>query len=253
VVSNACVSATLALGMALDLVRGGEAELVVAGGADSLHSFNYTGFAVLGMVGAERCIPFDRAGRSKMMLGEAAAFVVVESEDSARERGVGIRAELAGHGTTCDAHHPTRPRPDGAGLSRAIELALRDASASADEVDFIALHGVGVERVDAAEVAGLREVFGARHAELPVATLRPLTGHTLGSAGAVDAVACVLALQRGRILPTATAGEGETALAPPARLQGTARRANLRVALKTSSGFGGVNAALVVRRWEGGG
>jgi 3-oxoacyl-[acyl-carrier-protein] synthase II len=251
VVSNACVSSTIALGMALDLIRSGEAELVIAGGADSLHSFNYTGFASLKMLGRGLCVPFDRAGGGGMMLGEAAAFLVVESEEAARRRGAEVIAELAGYGAACDAQHPTRPRADGASLTRAIEVALRDASLSLDDLGFVALHGVGLDRVDAAEGAGLQSAFSARHSELPAASLRPVTGHTLGSAGAVDAVACVLAVQHGVVPPTGgPAGNGETALPAPARLRGTALSAPVRAAIKVSSGFGGMNAALVVRRWE---
>jgi 3-oxoacyl-[acyl-carrier-protein] synthase II len=249
VVTNACVSGTNALGLALDLIRAREAEVVVAGGVDSLHSFNFTGFAALGTLTRDRCMPFDPAGR-KMLLGEAAAFLVVESGELARLRGARVQAELAGYGCACDAFRITTPRPDGAGAGRAIGMALADAGVTPEEVDFVSLHGLGTPYLDGMESAALRRIFGDRQRELPASSLRPVTGHTLGGVGALDTVASVLAVARGFVPPTGRPGDRDPNLHPPIHLTRTLLRMPIRVALNTSSGFGGVNAALVVRRWE---
>jgi 3-oxoacyl-[acyl-carrier-protein] synthase II len=249
VITNACASGTVALGMALDLVRAGEAELALAGGVDTVHAFNLAGFASLGMLGRGPCVPFDPAGRTSMGLGEAAAFLVIEAGEAAAARGARARAELAGYGAACDAFHATRPRPDGAGAARAIRTALADAAVGVDDVDFVSLHGVGLPQLDAMEAAALGEVFAARAAPLPVASFRPTTGHTLGSVGAVDALACVLAIERG-VRPPTGGPDVAAALPPPCRLARAAAPGPIRVALKSSSGFGGVNAALVLRRPE---
>ena len=250
VVSNACVSGTNALGLALDLIRGGEAEIVLAGGVDSLHGFNFTGFAALGLLTRDRCAPFDPRGR-KMLLGEAAAFLVVESADSARRRGARVHAELAGYGCACDAFRVTTPSPEGAGAGRAIRMALADAGVTLEEVDMISLHGVGTLPLDGMECAALRQVFAGRRRPLPATSLRPVTGHTLGGVGALDTVACVLAVERGIVPPTGRPGDRVPDLPPPVHLVRAPLKTPIRVALNTSSGFGGVNAALVVRRWGG--
>jgi 3-oxoacyl-[acyl-carrier-protein] synthase II len=249
VVSNACVSATAAIGMALDLVRSGETDAVVAGGVDTLHGFNFTGFAALGLLTADRCLPFHPVG-SRMLLGEAAAFLVVENEASARRRGARVLAALAGYGSSCDAWHVITPAPDGNGVCRAVRAALADAGMAPDDVDFVSLHGVGTGAMDRMEARAMTALFGDRPRGLPAASLRPVTGHSLGSAGAVDAIACVLALSGGRVFPT-PAGDPASILPPSVRLERNARDAPLRVAVNTSSGFGGVNAAIVLRRWEG--
>jgi len=249
VVSNACVSGNDALGLALDMIRAGETDLVLAGGADTLHAFNSSGFASLGAVAEGPCRPFDPS-RQGMMLGEAAAFLVVEAESSARRRGASPLAELAGYGASCDAMGVTAPDRNGEGAARAMARALADARCRPEEVDFVSLHGVGTLFLDAMEAAAMARVFGPRVTEIPATSLRPVTGHTLGSASAVDAIACVLALTGGFIPPTPNHRRLDSGLPSPLRVVRELLRLPLRTALSTSSGFGGANSAVVLRRWD---
>jgi 3-oxoacyl-[acyl-carrier-protein] synthase II len=248
-VSNACVSGTDALGLALDLIRSGEAERVFAGGVDTLHRFNRAGFSCLGILSDDDCRPFDPERRG-IRLGEAAAFLVLESAAAARRRGAAVLAELAGYGSACDALHVTAPDPAGGGAGRAIAAALEDAGVGPCEVDFISLHGVGTRFGDGMEAAALGRVFGRRACCIPATSLRPVVGHTLGSAGAVDSVACVLAITEGTIPPTANHRRLDPELAAPLRIVRQPLVTPVRVALNTSSGFGGVNAAVVFKRWQ---
>jgi 3-oxoacyl-[acyl-carrier-protein] synthase II len=249
VVSNACVSGNDALGIALDMVRAEEADLVLAGGVDTLHAFNFCGFASLGAVADGLCRPFDPS-RTGMLLGEAAAFLVVESEASVRRRGAIPLAELAGYGASCDALGITNPDRSGAGASRAMAGALDDGDSRPEDVDFVSLHGVGTLFLDAMEAAAMARVFRLRTSDVPATSLRPITGHTFASASAVDAIACVLAIGGGFIPPTANHRRLDPTLPSPLRIVRELLRAPVRTVLTTSSGFGGVNAAILLRSWE---
>jgi len=249
VITNGCVSGTMVLTLAADLVRSGEAEIVLAGASDSLHTFNFTGFASMGILTRDRCVPFGNTGG--MLLGEGAAFLVVESEKSARRRGAQILAELAGHGSACDAFHATTPRPDGDGAARAMTVALTDANVSSDQVDLVAAQGVGNAQADAMELEAIRRVFASREAELPVTSLRATTGHVPGASGALDAVVCILAIERGLLPPIGAGTNGASRLlGEPLRIVRFPVERTVEVVLKTSSGFGGMNTALVLRRWN---
>jgi len=249
VISNACVSSSNALGLALDLIRTGESEVVVAGGVDTLHRFNFSGFAAMGALTGGECRPFDPT-RAGMLLGEAAAFLVVESEASARRRGARPLAELAGYGASCDAVHVTAPDREGRGACRAISAALADAGVAPGQIDFVSLHGVGTPFTDGMEAAAMRRVFGERAAQVSSASLRPVTGHTLGSVGAIDSIACIFAIGHATAPPTANHRSLDATLASPLKIFRRARRMPVRIALNTSSGFGGANAAVLFRAWR---
>jgi 3-oxoacyl-[acyl-carrier-protein] synthase II len=249
--SNACVSGTNAVGMALDMIRSGECDVALAGGVDSLHDFNFSGFATLWSLTSERCRPFD-ASRTGMLLGEAAAFLVLESEDHALKRlnGRPPLAELAGYGSSGDAVHITAPDREGGGAYRSIRMAFEDAGVSAEEIDFVSLHGTGTMYADAMETAAMGRIFGERVSEVPATSLRPVTGHTLGSAGSVDSIACVVALNRDFVPPTPNHQELDPALPSPIRVITEVLRGPIEVALNTSSGFAGSNASVIFRKWS---
>jgi len=253
-ISSACSSGALALGAALDAVRSGTVEVAVAGGSDSLCQLTYAGFNALRAVDEGPCLPF-RAGRAGMSFGEGAAVLVLEPLERALERGATPLAELAGAGSSCDAHHMTAPDPSGAGAAAALASALRDAGLAPDAVDFVNAHATGTPLNDAAEWQALRSVFGERAAEIPAVLTKALLGHLLGSAGALEAVVTVLCLLHGELHPAPggerEAGEDGQSAALPASLvlDRPLPLPGARTAVSTSLAFGGSNAALVFSRF----
>ena len=245
-VSSACASGTLALGLALDALRAGEVDVAIAGGADSLCRITYAGFNSLRSVDERPCRPF-RADRAGLSLGEGAAVLVLERADAALARGARPRALLAGAGAAADAHHMTAPHPEGDGAARAIAAALADAGVAAGEVGSLNAHGTGTPHNDLAEWRALVRVFGAgRASALPLAATKACVGHLLGSAGALEAAAAVVCLERRAVHPAPGGGAVDPAtpvalvLGRPRPLAGAAPLVSLNLA------FGGCNAALVL-------
>jgi 3-oxoacyl-[acyl-carrier-protein] synthase II len=246
VASVACASGNAALGAALDLIRAGVCDVVMAGGVDSLHDFVVSGFGCLKAVDLEPCRPFDKSRRG-LNLGEGAAFLVVEAEAHARARGAHIRAFLDGYGIAADAVHMTGPDREGRGAARAMNAALSDGRVSAAEVDYVSAHGTATVFNDLMESKALARVLGDRAAATPVNSVKGALGHTLGAAGALEALVCVRTLETGQITPT----PGLRELDPEIHLdvvRDQPRAINARVALSTSSGFGGTNAAVLFRK-----
>jgi 3-oxoacyl-[acyl-carrier-protein] synthase II len=244
--SVACASGNVALDAALTLIRSGRCDVVLAGGADALHDFVIHGFACLKALDSEPCRPFDRSRRG-LNLGEAAAFLVIESEAHARARGARIRAFLDGSGVAADAVHMTGPDREGRGAARAMAAALADAGRDAGAVDFVSAHGTATVFNDLMEGHALSRVLGERAGVVPVNSIKGALGHTLGAAAVLEAIACVRTLESGQIPPT----PGLTEIDPQIPLDvvhGAPRSADVRVALSTSSGFGGTNAAVVLAR-----
>ena len=242
--SVACSSGNAALGAALDDVRSGRATQVIAGGVDTLTDFVIAGFGVLKAIDPQPCRPFD-GHRAGLNLGEGACFLIVEEEQHARARGARIRAVLAGYGDASDAHHMTGPDPEGRGAARAMAVALADAGLAPSLVDYVSAHGTSTHFNDLMEHHALHALLGVRAARIPVNSIKGAVGHTLGAAGALEALVCVRQLEEQLIVPTA----GHVLLDPEIELDvvaGAARPAALRVALSTSSGFGGTNAAVVL-------
>ena len=246
-VSSSCASSTIALGAALDALRDGEVDVAIAGGADSLCRLTFGGFNALQSVDSRPCRPFqsDRRGLS---LGEGGAVLVMETLASARARGATPLAELCGAGASSDAHHMTAPDPEGRGAALAVVRALRDAGREAASVDFINAHATGTPLNDAAEYAGLARVFGSRAAAIPMVATKASIGHLLGSAGAIEAVATILALRHQAWQPTPVGGPIEAG--SPARLTPTAVAADLAVAASLNLGFGGCNGAIILARCD---
>jgi 3-oxoacyl-(acyl-carrier-protein) synthase len=250
-ISSACASAALAIGSALRALRSGEVEVALAGGSDCLCATTYSGFNSLRSMDTGPCRPFrgDRAGLS---LGEGAAVLVLETAEHAAARGARVRAELVGVGASCDASHMTAPHPEGRGAAAALQEALDDAHLGGDAVAFINAHGTGTPLNDASEWAAFTRTFGERAPRLPVSASKSIVGHLLGSSGAIEAVATVLCLEAGEVHPAA--GDGAVDPAVPVDLVLGSPRPVGRdaVALSTSLGFGGANAALVLARHDGG-
>jgi 3-oxoacyl-[acyl-carrier-protein] synthase II len=249
-VSVACASGTAALGLGAEWIRTGDADMVLAGGADAIASFVFSGFDALRALSMTAARPFDVA-RDGLTLGDGAGFLLLEEEAHARRRGAPIFARLAGYGSASDAQHMTRPDPEGRGLVRAIQAALVRAGRTASEVGFVSAHGTGTTFNDAMEEAALAHVLGALARIVPVNGIKGAIGHTLGAAGALEAVLTVLVLARQLVPPTAghAASRADSPLVVVSgRCLVPARP--ITVALSTSAAFGGMNAALVLERAE---
>jgi len=246
-ISSACASAAMAIGCALAALRDGSVDVAIAGGADSLCRVTYAGFNALRAVDAEPCRPF-RASRAGLSLGEGAGVLVLERAAHAAARGVRPHALLLGAGSSCDAYHMTTPEPEGEGAARALAAALADAGVGADAVDFLNAHGTATPHNDEAEARAIRRVFGARASRLPVTSTKAIVGHLLGSAGAVEAVATLLALASGWLTAMPGPEPADPALGLDPVIAAPRHLAGARVAVSANLGFGGANAALVLAR-----
>ena len=249
--TTACAAGAQAIGDALRYIERGDADVMIAGGTDAL----VTPF-VLACFGSLRALstrnddpaaasrPFDK-DRDGFVLGEGAGILVLEELDHARDRSCHIHAELAGYAMTADAHHPTASTEDGP--ARAMAGAVADAGLVPDRVGYINAHGTSTPHNDANETRAIKQVFGSHAHRLAVSSTKSMTGHLLGAAGAVEAVATVLALEHGLLPPTINYHSPD----PECDLDyvpNHARESNVDVAMSNSFGFGGVNASLVFRR-----
>src|SRR5213592_1902639 len=190
VIANACASGTNAIGHAFECVRSGRYQCVLTGGYDALSELVFVGFDSLQASTPEKCRPFDRH-RTGMVLGEGAAILVLENLDAARARGVPILAEITGYGMSTDNFHLTQPDPSGIGPRRAMELALQSVQVAPNAVDYVNAHGTATLFNDAAEGKAIGELLG----RVPISSTKSMMGHSLGAAGAIEAIVCLLALQ----------------------------------------------------------
>jgi 3-oxoacyl-[acyl-carrier-protein] synthase II len=245
--STACAAGAVAIAYAVELLASGTSDFVLAGGVDPLALLSFGGFSCLGALDPLSCAPYTRS--SGLNLGEGAGFLVLETEASAVERGASIRAEIGGYGLSADAHHATAPDPNGRGALRAMESALEMAGLSAQSIDYVNGHGTGTPANDSVE----RKVISALRpgSPPPISSTKSMIGHTLGAAGAVEAVVSVLALTHQQIPPTHVPHEqsGEGAGVPDGIdiVAGVGRDADLSVVVSNSFAFGGNNASLVIR------
>ena len=242
-VVTACSSGAVALAEAAELIVGGDAEIVLAGGVDALTRLCFMGFNALKLLDPEPCRPFDRDRRG-MSIGEGAAFVVLESAERARARGAQVHAELAGHGMTTDAFHVTAPEPEGDGMVRAMRAALQAGGASAADVGYVNAHGTATPQNDRIEARAIGRVFG--EGRVLVSSTKSMIGHAMAAAGALEAVATVLTLTHELVPPTATlvTPDPEVAFDCVPRV---ARDAAIECAVSNSFGFGGQNVSLLFR------
>jgi 3-oxoacyl-[acyl-carrier-protein] synthase II len=244
VIANACASGTNAIGHAFECVRSGRYQCVLTGGYDALSELVFVGFDSLQASTPEKCRPFDRH-RTGMVLGEGAAILVLENLDAARVRGVPILAEITGYGMSTDNFHLTQPDPCGIGPRRAMERALQSAQITTNAIDYVNAHGTATPFNDAAEGKAIGELFG----RVPVSSTKSMMGHSLGAAGAVEAIVCLLALQHQFLPPNINFRAPDDDIELDV-VSNEARPAALRTALSNSFGFGGTNASIVMRKFE---
>ena len=252
-VISACASGAQSIGDACVAIQSGRADVMVAGGSEAgIVPFGIAGFAAMKALSSrndepERASrPFD-SERDGFVMGEGAGVMVLESEEHAKARGAAILGEVAGHGDTCDAYHITSPRPDGSGAAGAMKAALADAELPASAIGYFNAHGTSTKLNDVSETLALKDVFG--DSVPPVSSTKSMIGHLLGAAGAVEAIACMLAVREG-VLPPNINYENPDPDCDVNIVANTAQEARIDSAMSNSLGFGGHNTSLIVRRYE---
>ena len=254
-VTTACAASNQAIGEALEIIRRGTADVMLTGGAEAgISQMGLGGFCVMKALSSrneepERASrPFD-AQRDGFVPAEGAVILVIESLEHALGRGANVLCELAGFGCTSDAYHPVQPEESGESTIMAIRAALADADVGLDEVDYINAHGTSTPLNDAVESQAIRGCFGDRAYRIPISSTKSMIGHSLGAAGALEAVPCVRSITDGVIHPTVNYEHPD----PECDLDyvpNQSRKANVRVVLSNAFGFGGQNACLVFKRYE---
>jgi 3-oxoacyl-[acyl-carrier-protein] synthase II len=254
--ATACASSNHAVGDAYRVIQRGEAEIMVAGGAEAaISEIAFAGFCSARALStrndepAQASRPFDRK-RDGFVMGEGAGIVILESLDHALKRGAHIYAELAGYGMSADAYHITAPDPEGAGAVLSMQRALESAGLAPEAVDYINAHGTSTEYNDRIETLAIKKTFGRHASSLAVSSTKSMTGHLLGAAGAVELIATLLCIEHQTVHPTINYEFPD----PDCDLDyvpNRARAMKIDVALNNSFGFGGTNATLVVKRYVG--
>ena len=243
VIANACAAGTNAIGHAFECVRSGCYQRVLAGGYDAVSEMVFVGFDSLQASTPEKCRPFDQH-RSGMVLGEGAAVLAMENLELARRRGAPVLAEIIGYGISTDNFHITQPEPSGSGPRQAMQRALESAHISAVDVDYINAHGTATLFNDTAEGRAISALFN----RVPVSSTKSMMGHSLGAAGAIEAIVCLLALEH-QFLPANINFSGLDDDLDLNIVANEARPAVVRTALSNSFGFGGTNASIVMRKF----
>ena len=258
-VSSACASSTHAIIQAFDQIRLGHADVLVTGGADAdVTRLGIGGFNAMHALSTRNDSPETAsrpfsASRDGFVLGEGAGCLILEELEHAKARGAKIYAEVAGCGMTSDAYHLTAPDPDGRGAQQVMRMAIEDAGIAPDDIDYINTHGTSTPLGDIAELKAIKDVFGEHAYRMNIDSTKSMTGHLLGATGAVEAIACVLALRDGVVPPTINHAEDDDDEAIDYRMNltfNTAQYRKLRYALTNTFGFGGHNATLILKKWE---
>jgi 3-oxoacyl-[acyl-carrier-protein] synthase II len=254
-ITSACATGNHAIGQALTLIRSGAVDVMVCGSAEAgIVPLGVGGFSAMRALSTRNddpihaCRPFDKT-RDGFVIGEGAGMLVLERADHARQRGARIYAELAGYGATADAYHLVAPHPDGAGAAEAMRLALKEASVEPSRVDYVNAHGTGTELNDPIETKAIKRTFGEAAYHVPISSTKPVTGHLLGAASAVEAVITLMALECSLLPPTINL----TMPDPDCDLDYVPlvfRQADIKVAMSNGFGFGGHNASIVFRKIE---
>jgi len=250
---TACAASTQAIGEATEILRRGDADVMITGGAHTMiHPLGVTGFNRLTALSnrnddpqrASRPFSVDRDG---FVMGEGAGMLVLETLEHAQVRGATILAEVAGYGSTADAYRITDIHPDGRGAAKSMTLALEDAGLGLDDIDYISAHGTGTKENDSIETKAVKRVFGERAKKIPMSSIKSMLGHLIAAAGAVEAIACVLAIRDQKLPPTNNLNNPD----PECDLDyvpNAARDAQVDVCLSNSFGFGGQNDTLIIKR-----
>ncbi|MDD5155653.1 MAG: beta-ketoacyl-[acyl-carrier-protein] synthase family protein [Candidatus Omnitrophica bacterium] len=244
VIPCACAAGNYAVGYACDLIRSGEADIMLAGGTDAFSRIAFIGFNRLFAVAPRKCQPFDK-NRKGMMVAEGCGMVILESYDSAIKRRAPVYAEVLGYGLSCDAHHMTAPFSEG--IKEAIQKALKESGIAPQQVDYFNAHGTGTPANDREECLAIKKVFGEYSRKLAVSSIKSMLGHTMGAASAIETVACCLAIKNDIIPPTINYETPD----PECDIDcvpNVARKQKLNVVLNSSSAFGGNNACLVLKK-----
>jgi len=248
-ISTACSSSATSIGYGFDLIRSGAQRIIVTGGSESLSELTFAGFSSLRLMDPEYCRPFDKSRRG-LSLGEGAAILVLEDYESAEDRGATIYAEVLGYATNSDAFHMTSPDPEAMGMSRVMAKALETASVSTDQVDYVNAHGTATKINDQMETRAIKRVFGEQGArDLAISSTKSMVGHCLGSAGAIEAVATVLALYN-QVLPPTIHLENPDPECDLDYVPNNSRTQKIRIALNNSFAFGGNNTSVVFGRGQ---
>ncbi len=257
-VVTACATGTNSIGEATEVIRRGQADVMLAGGSEAV--IVPIAMASLGVMGAlstrndepERASrPFD-LNRDGFVMGEGAAVLVLEALEFAQQRGANILAEINGYGSTNDAYHISAPAENGAGAARCMRMALENAGLEVDDIDYINAHGTSTPLNDKSETAAIKTVFGERAYQVPISSTKSMTGHLLGASGAVEALVCVKAMQGG-IMPPTINYETPDPYCDLDYVPNQARKATLRHVMSNSFGFGGHNATIILSRFGGDG
>ncbi|MFH1169308.1 MAG: beta-ketoacyl-ACP synthase II [Chloroflexota bacterium] len=253
--TSACSSGSDGIGAAYELIRNGDVDVMIAGGAESIiNPIGITAFNALKAISTRNSEPqrasrpFD-AERDGFIISEGAAALVLESLEHARRRGADIMAEIIAYGATADAYHVTQPLENGAGAARAMQVALRKAGIPPEEVDYINAHGTSTPLNDSMETKAIKTAFGAHAYRVPVSSTKSMTGHLIGCAGAAEAAFCIMVIRNGVIPPTVNL-EHPDSDCDLDYVPNTARRAKVRTALSNSFGFGGHNSVLILREYS---
>lgn len=251
---TACASGTDAIGCALDTIRSGRSDMILTGGTEAaVTEYAIGGFCVLKALSTsfndtpeKSSRPFDK-DRDGFVMGEGAGILVIETREHAEKRGARIIAELAGYGATADAYHLTAPHPEGEGAARAIQLALEDAEMQVEEVDYLNAHGTSTPTNDPTETKAIKRALGEHASRIKVSSTKGMTGHCIGAAGALEAIASIIAIEDGFFPPTLNLDEPD----PECDLDyvpNHAQPGEIRAALSSSLGFGGHNAVVALRK-----
>jgi 3-oxoacyl-[acyl-carrier-protein] synthase II len=252
---SGCASGNDAIGYAMRMIQDDDLDVAIAGGSEETMEMLHVGFcrvrAMSEQTGepSEAMKPFDRR-RDGFVLGEGAAFFVLEELSHALGRGARIYAEVAGHGRSCESYHATDPHPDGVGYVRAMEKALRHARIHPSQVDYINAHGSATPQNDPIETLAIKTVFKEHSRQMSVSATKPITGHLMGASGAIETTICALTIWNQEIPPTINLGEPEAGCDLD-YVAGEARSFPVRVSMNLNAGFGGRYACLVLRRYEG--
>jgi 3-oxoacyl-[acyl-carrier-protein] synthase II len=252
---SACSSSNHAIGSAFEIIRRGDADVMIAGGAEAgIGEIPVAAFSAMRALSTRRnddpegaSRPFD-AQRDGFVIADGAGILVLEALDHALARGARIHAEMVGYGASDDASHITLPAPGGRGAAASMRLALADAGLGTDQIDYINAHGTSTPPNDRSETAAIKTVFGERAYAIPVSSTKSMTGHLMGAGGGIEAIACVRAIEEGVIPPTINYEHPD----PDCDLDyvpNTARRAAVGVTMSNSFGFGGHNATIILRRY----
>lgn len=253
-VTTACATGTHSIGDALRAIQYGDADVMLAGGAESaICSLSVSGFTNLTALTTSTdprraSIPFDK-DRSGFVIGEGAGVVVLEELEHAKKRGAKIYAEIAGYGATCDAYHITAPAEDGAGAAKAMELAITDANMTPEDVDYINAHGTSTHHNDLFETRAIKQVFGDAASNVIVNSTKSMTGHLLGAAGGIEFIVCVKSIEEGFIHQTMGLETPDEECNLNYAI-GAPIQKPVRCALSNSLGFGGHNATLLVKEFH---